>query len=527
MKKSFKICISIIMVIVLLASTVNIISAKDSIVTGPIYNSFTSTNPDEEYKFAYEFNEVSGVLTIEGLGILGNCGFYVSSDSAIKEVVFKEGIYFIALGSMNIGYSNPFKDVTTVTLPSTLKGFGLPGLNAFLNLETINYGGTEEMWKKINFNKTNLDAIKGKKINYNVDVPATEGAENFTCNMEANFSAWQGKEKFNLLLNLGTGKLTISGKGPFNSVIAPNMCAYRDEEGLLSVEEFVTDIVFSSGITSIGRFTFYDLPSLKSITIPKTVKKIQYESFGVLNDQYNTDWSKVDLDVYYQGTEAEWNKIDIGYSNGPIMRAEKHFVGKTKGADVTVTLSQTDFVYRQQPTHEYKDFDPHYYYLEPLYDYPQVIVKDKYGNVLKEGNDYYVDIIPVYTSSSIGRYKVEVNLMGAYSGKVIRYFYIRPVAPKVTKIEKRNDGFTIFWKKNQLSSGTRYGEVDGYEVQYSTSKNFSNAQSIIMKNRYSYAKNVSGLKTGTTYYVRVRARTHVASGYIHSNWSSTYRVVAG
>lgn len=48
-----------------------------------------------------------------------------------------------------------------------------------------------------------------------------------------------------------------------------------------------------------------------------------------------------------------------------------------------------------------------------------------------------------------------------------------------------------------------------------------------MKNRNSYAKKVTGLKSGKKYYVRVRAIKNVGSGYIRSAWSATKTVKAG
>lgn len=72
----------------------------------------------------------------------------------------------------------------------------------------------------------------------------------------------------------------------------------------------------------------------ESITIPKTVTKIEMAAFA---DCTNLQ------DVYFEGTEEEWNAIDISWSgywffhNGPLSAAEIHFQDSPDKPDVTTT----------------------------------------------------------------------------------------------------------------------------------------------------------------------------------------------
>lgn len=72
----------------------------------------------------------------------------------------------------------------------------------------------------------------------------------------------------------------------------------------------------------------------ESITIPKTVTKIEQGAFANCTNLQ---------DVYFEGTEEEWNAIDITWSgfwffhNGPLSAAEIHFQDSPDAPDVTTT----------------------------------------------------------------------------------------------------------------------------------------------------------------------------------------------
>ena len=76
--------------------------------------------------------------------------------------------------------------------------------------------------------------------------------------------------------------------------------------------------------------------------------------------------------------------------------------------------------------------------------------------------------------------------------------------------------FTATWKKGKAASG--------YQLQYALKKSFSGAKSVRVKGVKTTSKTVKSLKTGKTYYVRVRAYKAVGKQTYYSAWSGAKSV---
>ncbi len=78
----------------------------------------------------------------------------------------------------------------------------------------------------------------------------------------------------------------------------------------------ITEIHLPESVTSIGDAAFTNCKSLTSITIPESVTKIGDTAFYTCTSL---------SDIYYQGTEAQWGKIDFGRNWNGNCPAEVHF----------------------------------------------------------------------------------------------------------------------------------------------------------------------------------------------------------
>ena len=82
--------------------------------------------------------------------------------------------------------------------------------------------------------------------------------------------------------------------------------------------KLVEDLTIPECVTSIGASTFVNCENLTSVTIPDSITVIGSSAFRGCSSL---------TDVYYNGTEKQWNEIAIGVSNDPLLNANIHFLG--------------------------------------------------------------------------------------------------------------------------------------------------------------------------------------------------------
>ncbi|MGN0533087.1 MAG: hypothetical protein ACI4IK_01900 [Eubacterium sp.] len=147
---------------------------------------------------------------------------------------------------------------------------------------------------------------------------------------------------------------------------------------------------------------------------------------------------------------------------------------------------------------------------------PSVTVKDSKGNTLKK-NTYYT-ISYASGRKSVGRYSVKITFKGNYYGTVTKTFDIKPKTSSISSISSpKKRSIAIKWKT--VSS------ISGYEVQVSTSSNFSkNTKTYTAKASSKNAQISKELKGNVKYYVRIRTFKNVKYNgkniIIYSSWSS-------
>lgn len=140
---------------------------------------------------------------------------------------------------------------------------------------------------------------------------------------------------------------------------------------------------------------------------------------------------------------------------------------------------------------------------------PQVTVYDLNGNQIS--SEYYT--IHYDNNVRVGKGKVTVKFKGVYKGMIEKEFEIIPLGTRILSFTSLNKGFTVKWI-------IQHKDIDGYEIQYSTKDDFSNANTLQTKNYTTLAKTVSGLNSNTKYYVRIRTY----KGNVYSEWSETKEV---
>jgi hypothetical protein len=184
-------------------------------------------------------------------------------------------------------------------------------------------------------------------------IPITASAETPTSGSWGNNVTWTFDESTGTLTFSGTGamKSFVASYGvPWNghidsiesviisegvTTITPSAFYYHENIKNVSIADSVTEIgeraffsctgltevVIGKGVTVIGEFAFEKCSNLKSVTIYNAVEEICRYAFNV--------GSKL-TDVYYFGTEAEWNAITKAtiLSRTGLENATIHFLGE-------------------------------------------------------------------------------------------------------------------------------------------------------------------------------------------------------
>lgn len=180
-------------------------------------------------------------------------------------------------------------------------------------LNDVYYSGTKEQWDEVSISYSN-EELKKAIIHYN-----STDSDIF----ENEMKHLSGKCGDNLTWTLNNkGVLNISGTG--------EMYDYSIYEPTPWNSDDVLSATIENGVTSIGNYAFSE--NCKSVFIPKSLKYIGEHAFGRSGYSF-TENGYAYTDIYYLGSEDEWNKIS-----------------KPERTDMTLLLSICHFNYN--PSHQ-------------------------------------------------------------------------------------------------------------------------------------------------------------------------------
>ena len=265
----------------------------------------------------------------------------------------------------------------------------------------------------------------------------------------------------------------------------------------------LSSIVIPEGVTAIEFSTFEDCSNLMEITIPRTVTSIGRWAF---DGCYGL--SK----VTFTGTRSQWNAIDMGDDNDPLLSANITFAGSGPAAP-TVTAG-TDS--QGRPTLKWNAVTGAAKYevyrarsMNGDYIKYSTVTGTSYTNIsyIEDGNTYYYKVRALDANGTAGAWSSVVS---------VTYKQTLP-APTVTAGTDSQGRPTLKW--NAVTGAAKY-EVyrarsrSGEYIKYST----------VTGTSYT---NTSYIEDGNTYYYKVRALD--ASGTAGA-WSSivsvTYRAAS-
>lgn len=311
----------------------------------------------KEMTVTESFDKESGEVIFQGYGRMWPCiatnlrEAGIEPDS-VKKLLVKDGITildsYVLMGAYE---SDDWINLTEMTLPKSIKKIQ-GDFSRCPSLKIINYAGTKEDWDKIIFRDNQDELFSKLEFHYSVDVPESDKSLADNAGDEIETVKILPDKKISCKLDYITEELVVSGKGPlFISETVYDLdysvygLFYRGSDDNNCNIPRVRDVVIENGITKLCKNNFTDV--YNSVSIPKSVTKIESNCFGNLDDNelyqeaidnYRESENKK-MDVYYAGSEADWNKIEIGDMNDELINGNLHFAEENAAAGNTMEKS--------------------------------------------------------------------------------------------------------------------------------------------------------------------------------------------
>ena len=279
----------------------------------------------------------------------------------------------------------------------------------------------------------------------------------------------------------------------------------------------VTDLVIPNKMTYITDAAFKDATKIRTITIPKTVTRIEYNAFsGCTNltikgykNSYAENYATmlgIPFEALDSSSEEHNHNHNHNYTTKTTVATTRNNGSVVVSCDICghelykqtiyrpseITLSNTTYTYDGK---EKK---------------PTVTVTNINRDIVS-ANNYTVNYSD---NKNVGKATVTIIFNGNYDATVSKIFTINPKPTKITSFKAKSKGFTIKWKKIAA-------QVDGYQIQYSNNRKFKAAKTVTVKGKKKNTISISKLKSKKKYYVRIRSCKKVGKTKYYSAWSKT------
>lgn len=249
------------------------------------------------------------VLTISGNGIMEDYA-YCQPWAGIKKVIIEDGVQNIGkavfrkckyLTSVEIGDDvykigdEAFRECPNLTSVKMGDGVSVIGENAFIfceKLTDVELSDNLTVIGRCAFMLSGLTSVNIPDSVTTIDVSAFQACDGLT---------------------------TVEIP---DSVVEIGYGAFCYSEGLESVK-------IGDGVTTIEDEAFSDCPNLSSVEIGKSIDFIYSFAFN------NCESLK---DVYYSGSESDWDRVYIGSNNESLTNANIHYLGSSRQNAISVLL---------------------------------------------------------------------------------------------------------------------------------------------------------------------------------------------
>jgi hypothetical protein len=267
---------------------------------------------------AAKSTDISGHIVIPHECVIGEKTYAINY---IAESGFKDcrGIESIAVPKgVTMVDGSAFENcesLKSVTLPETVDCINGQSFMGCPNITDVYYGGTEEQWTRIEFlDYTLLDSRV--TMHYTGVAP---DASRKRIQYYGDNSITPSPAPLSAINRIYDGELDAYYGQAANVVVPYELDGQRIEKirsWAFSGNSIITSVTLPGTVTYIGSYAFSSCSSLTGLTLPPSISIIEERAFEGCENL---------TDVYYRGTEEQWNSISVGTGNEPLLNANIHF----------------------------------------------------------------------------------------------------------------------------------------------------------------------------------------------------------
>lgn len=277
-------------------------------------------------------------------------------------------------------------------------------------------------------------------------------------------------------VNAGTAAVRITGKGNYTGTKNLNFTISGKSAAGLTASLSTTSYTYSGNARK------------PTVTVKDGTKTLKKGTDYTVSYHNNTNAGKATAKITGKGNYAGTKSLSF--------TIKKRSVSSSL---LKVTLSSTSYNYTGK---ERK---------------PGVKIEFNYKTLVK-GKDY---VLKYSNCTNPGKATVTITGKGNFTGTKKINYTIKPAKVNVKNLSavrssSSSKKINVTWAKDN--------KVDGYQIAYSTSSNFSGQKTKTISGNSSTFTSLSGLKSNTKYYVRIRAYKMIDGNKVYGSYGSSKNV---